>query len=90
MCLTMVFMPQRDRSRAFHEQGKANADKAVAELMSTPEFKEWKRKKEALQKWMLFDWVKRAAGVLLLAGLGVYAAHLNGWFTLPSGAKIEF
>jgi hypothetical protein len=62
----------------------------VAELMSTPEFKEWKRKKEDAARWMFFDWAKRAAGALFLAALVIYAAHLNGWITLPSSGKFQF
>lgn len=58
--------------------------------MSTPEFKEWKRKKEDMQRWKFFGWAKHAAGTLLLLGLVVYAAHLNGWITLPIGSKLRF
>ena len=81
---------QRDRSRAFHDQGKANADRAVAELMASPQFQEWKRQKEDMERWKLFGWAKHAVGTLLLAGLALYAAHLNGWIALPGVDKFQF
>ena len=37
-----------------------------------------------------FEWAKRAAGALVLLALAIYAAHLNGWITLPSAGKFEF
>ena len=58
--------------------------------MNTPEFKEWKRKKEDAARWRLFEWAKRAIGALFLVALGIYAACLNGWITLPSAGKFQF
>jgi hypothetical protein len=90
-CFTIyVVLSQRDRSRAFHEQGKANADIELAKLFQTAEFKDWERKKRDAARWRTFEWAKRAAGALVLLALAIYAAHLNGWITLPSAGKFEF
>ena len=59
-------------------------------MMETPEFKEWQRKKEDMRRWKFFGYLRHLVGVLVLGGLAVYAAHLNGMVEIPGADKFSF